>query len=147
MAETSDSFDTLLVSSSQSSSRTSSDLFSHSLTRTEENKSLEWQPDWVFLCRHCKSYGTHVHTNFRKHLEIRHQILVSIRSSRTKLDTQRQLDQLYYISKDEDITTFNKKVFQKQLNHNIINKALVRLIAVRRLPLRLVKWPEFHTFC
>jgi hypothetical protein len=147
MAEISDSFDTVSVSSSQSSSRTTSDLFSHSLIRTEENKSPEWQPDWIFLCRHCKSYGTHVHTNFRKHFEAHHQVLVSTRPSCTKLETQRQLDQLYRTSKDEDIITFDKKVFQKQLNHNIIDDALVRLIAVRRLPLRLVEWPEFHTFC
>jgi hypothetical protein len=39
------------------------------------------------------------------------------------------------------------QVFQKQLDQNIINEALVSLIVVRNLPFQMVEWPEFHTLC
>jgi hypothetical protein len=39
------------------------------------------------------------------------------------------------------------QAFQKCLNQDTIDEALVSLIVVRNLPFRLVRWPEFHTFC
>ena len=45
------------------------------------------------------------------------------------------------------IDDIDAQVFQKQLNQDAINEALVSLIVVRNLPFRLVEWPEFHTFC
>jgi len=39
------------------------------------------------------------------------------------------------------------QVFQKHLNQNVINEALVSLIVVQNLPFQLVEWPEFYTLC
>ena len=38
-------------------------------------------------------------------------------------------------------------VFEKCLNSDMINEALVSLIVVRNLPFRIVECPEFHAFC
>ena len=44
-------------------------------------------------------------------------------------------------------TEVNSFIFKNALNKEAITAALISLITVRNLPLRLIKWPEFHTFC
>jgi hypothetical protein len=59
-----------------------------------------------------------------------------------------QLKELYTQAESsgqtEEIDTY---IFLRQLNPDVVNKALFLLIVVRNLPFRTVKWPEFHAFC
>ena len=47
----------------------------------------------------------------------------------------------------EQANDINALVLQSALNREAITAALVLLITVRRLPFRIVEWPEFHAFC
>ena len=105
----------------------------------------------ILYCAHCpsnSSYSTIVTTNFRKHLQSKHQII--IREDPTQVDsaTTQKLQQLYDKAESSGLTDeFDSQIFQKVLNQSAINEALVSLIVVRNLPFRIVEWPEFHVFC
>ena len=84
----------------------------------------------------------------RKHLKSRHKIDVEIPVGQVQATTLQQLEQLYLRATLSDQTeAIDAQVFQKHLDQNTINEALVSLIVVRNLPFRMVEWPEFHTFC
>lgn len=42
---------------------------------------------------------------------------------------------------------FDQSVLDHTINVKLVLQALIDLIVVRRLPLRIVEWPEFHRFC
>jgi len=46
-----------------------------------------------------------------------------------------------------DYTEVDSLVLKNALNKEAITATLISLITVQNLPLQLVKWPEFHTFC
>jgi len=102
-------------------------------------------------CIHCTTtpiYGTSVTTNMRRHLLLKHQIDIERDPGPIQVATIQQLQQLYLRAElsgqTEDIDT---QVFRKHLNQDAIDESLVLLIVVRNLPFRMVRWPEFHTFC
>jgi hypothetical protein len=102
-------------------------------------------------CIHCTTtpiYGTSVTTNMRRHLLLKHQIDIEREPGPIQAATIQQLQQLYLRAESsgqtEDIDT---QVFRKHLNQDAIDESLVSLIVVRNLPFRMVRWPEFHTFC
>jgi hypothetical protein len=104
----------------------------------------------IKYCIHCteSSYGTSVTTNMRNHLQKNHQISVESIPSGIQQATIDQLEQLYRKAESLGQTQqVDTRVFQKTLNQDIIDEALVSLIVVRNLPFHLVEWPEFHTFC
>ncbi|KAK4207655.1 hypothetical protein QBC37DRAFT_247777, partial [Rhypophila decipiens] len=81
----------------------------------------------ILYCIHCpeeKPYSSSVTTNFRKHLNAKHQIT-------TDKDDNQILNQSNTTTLDQDI----------------ISETLTTLIIRRNLPFRIVEWPEFHAFC
>ena len=103
-------------------------------------------------CIHCpagsKIYYSTIATNFRRHLKV-HKIFVNPTPSTIQTTVAHQLEQLYLQaeSSSNEASNLEKAVFQKYLNQDVIDEALVSLIVVRNLPFRTVEWPEFHTFC
>ena len=95
-----------------------------------------------------KIYCTPVSTNQSHHLKAEHQITIERQPSLLRAKIVEQLQQLYLKAELSGQTSeIDTKAFQKHLNQEAINKALISLIVVRSLPFRVVEWPEFHTFC
>ena len=47
----------------------------------------------------------------------------------------------------DQIKVIDAQVFQKHLDQNIINEALISLIIVWNLSFWMIKWSKFHIFC
>ena len=103
-------------------------------------------------CIHClassKIYYSKIATNFQRYLKV-YKIFVNLTPSTIQTTVAHQLEQLYLQAESSSNETSNleKAIFQKYLNQDVINEALVSLIVIRNLPFRTVEWPEFHTFC
>jgi len=92
--------------------------------------------------------GSDNSSNMRKHLQGRHEINVEVLLSRVQEVTIQQLKQLYlWAEPSGQVDEIDAQVFQKQLDQDMINKALISLIVVRNLPCWVVEWPKFYTFC
>ena len=102
-------------------------------------------------CTHCPEssiYNTPVTTNFRRHLEIKHQIKVVEDLSPLQSEIIKNFQQLYQQANTLGRTKeIELEVFEKSLDQEMINEALVSLIIIQNLSYRIVEWPEFHTFC
>ena len=105
----------------------------------------------ILYCAHCppdSSYNTIVTTNFRRHLQSKHQIIIQEDPTQVDSAISQKLQQLYDKAESSGLADeFSSQIFQKVLNQDTINEALVSLIVVRNLPFRIVEWPEFHVFC
>jgi hypothetical protein len=74
--------------------------------------------------------------------------ILSLHTGLIQATTVQQLQQLYLQADASGQTEeINAQVFQKHLNQDTIDEALVSLIVVQSLPFQTVEWPEFHTFC
>ena len=70
----------------------------------------------------------------QKHLQTQHNVDIDIVVSQVQAATFQQLKQLYFqIKSFNQIKIINAQVFQKQLDQNIINEALISLIIVQNL--------------
>jgi hAT family C-terminal dimerisation region len=137
------SFDSLSITSSETSNRTISVYATHCL-------GDPWGPDGDrrFRCRYCDPpYSTTVHTNFKNHLRKSHQITVFPKETRTIERARAQLTRIYTGASSQIAAEIDQKILEEFLQQDVIDEALIRLLTVRRLPLRLLEWPEFHAFC
>ena len=76
----------------------------------------------------------------RNHLKAKHKISIERTLSPIQATTIQQLQQLYLRAESSGQTDdINAQVFQKQLNQDAINEALVSLIVVQNLPFRIVE--------
>ena len=130
--------------------RTATQLWQHSRTALD-GEPLKRGVNRIMYCRHCpleSTYSSDVSTNFRRHLQSKHQITAKELPSVVRATAAAQLQALYQdadsVNRTQELDT---QVFQKVLDRDVLNKALVLLITVRNLPFRIVEWPEFHTFC
>src|SRR6266498_3278650 len=100
-------------------------------------------------CNYCIKepiYGSNNSSNMRKHIERNYKIQIELTPSRIQITTLQQLKQFYLKAESSgQISEIDTQVFRKQLDQDIINKALISLIVVRNLPFTAVEWPEFHT--
>jgi hypothetical protein len=139
--ETQDSIET------RTRGRSAHSTWVHSRMAREEDRE---NPEERY-CIHCKEnpiYSTKVTTNLWNHLKSNHSIIVVRTLGQVQAAIINQLEQLYLRAESSSQTNdIDIKVFQKHLNQDVINEALVSLIVVRNLPFRIVCWPEFHTFC
>lgn len=87
-------------------------------------------------------------SNLRAHLKSKHSILINVATSAIKARALMQLRELYAHAESSGQTEeFDQHVLSRQLDQDVTDEALVSLIVVRRLPFRMVEWPEFHAFC
>ena len=105
----------------------------------------------IWYCIYCKGdtvYSSDVTTNFRRHLHTKHSIEVFPESSPLKIEIAEQFQKLWRRVKEEGRTEeIGNEIFEKYLDQEVVNEALVSLIVVRNLPSRVVEWPEFHALC
>jgi hypothetical protein len=90
-------------------------------------------------CIHCpagsKIYYSKIATNFQRHLKA-HKIFVDPTPSMIQTTVAHQLEQLYLQaeSSSNETSSLEKAIFQKYLNQDVINEALVSLIVIQNLP-------------
>jgi len=136
--------------SRKSRSRTAQATWAHARTAILDEPELSGR-NRILYCIHCPSespYSSHITTNFRRHLQSKHGILVEELPSSLESTITEKLSQLYIQAKASGNTDDIKaQVFQDCLDQDLINEALVSLIVVRNLPFRIIEWPEFHVFC
>ena len=142
-----DSFNT--EESSNRQQKKTSDLWTH--TRApDEDEDTHYKRTRLMYCKHCT---TTVHcskstTNFRNHLRAKHNIHLEKQEGPIHTKTRDQLRHLYVQLRDtEQSNDIDTLALQNALNREAIAAALISLITVRRLPFRIVEWPEFHVFC
>jgi len=122
---------------SRGPSSTALTTWAHSRTaRAGEDPKLKY-------CIHCTEdpiFSTKVTTNMRLYLKLKHKIIVDRVLGPVQAQALQQLQQLYLwaesLGQTEDVDT---QIFQKHLNQDIINEALVSLIVVRNLSFRIVE--------
>lgn len=101
----------------------------------------------IHYCSKCTYFALST-TNVRNHLKSKHEIIVSVSDSSTKVAACGKLKQLYdEASAQNDTTEFDSHVLKKILNKDVIEQALLNLIVVHNLSFRAVQWPELHTLC
>ena len=129
--------------SKHSKTQASSAVWAHcrvAIDREDSDSKLKY-------CTHCTTSPVYS-TNMQKHLKGQHKIDVEVSVSRIQSTTLQQLEQLYLRAQSSGQTEdIDSQVFKNHLNQNVINEALISLIVIWNLPLRMVKWPEFHTLC
>ena len=112
--------------------------------QNDENSKFKYCIYYMTL----KIYFTNISFNMWKHLWTWHNVDVDIAVSQVQATTFQQLKQLYLQVKSfSQIKVIDAQVFQKQLDQNIINEALISLIVVQNLLFQIIEWSEFHTFC
>ena len=94
-------------------------------------------------CIHCttsSSYCTNISFNMWTHLHRHHQIDIEIFMSQVQTAVLEQLEQLYLQAKLFSQTeAIDAQVFEKQLDQDIINKALISLIVVQNIFFQIIK--------
>jgi len=101
-------------------------------------------------CKYCtvNPYATTVTTNFRRHLQSKHDTVVTCEPNVVQTATHQQLRDLYSrVEGSGNTNEIDTLAFKKHLNQEVIDEALVSLIVVGNLSFRFSKLPQFHTFC
>jgi hypothetical protein len=84
----------------------------------------------------------------RNHLKSKHQIVIQPTPSALQQTVVHQLQQLYIRAESLGETqNIDTKVFERILNQDVLDEALVSLIVSRNIPFSIVEWPEFHAIC
>ncbi|KAM4063350.1 ribonuclease H-like protein [Hirsutella rhossiliensis] len=103
----------------------------------------------LLYCSHCPQtnpYSTSVTTNFRKHLEGKHDIRVVEDLTPLQSSIFEGLSNSTSKHGNWATTEIESEVFKRYLDQDKINKALAWLIVARNLPYRIVESREFHLF-
>ena len=92
-------------------------------------------------------HGNHAE-NMKKHLKRHYGITIEKALSKTQIEVNHQLQQLYCQAEATGgADELDSEILRAQLNKTIVIEALISLIVVRNLSFCLVEWPEFHTLC
>jgi hypothetical protein len=116
-------------------------------TRSAEEGEDGYGTSQIKYCIHCTTmpYSTSVTTNMRNHLRTKHDILVETIPGAVQQSILDQLQRLYSkVEASGQTQDMDNQVLQKHIRQELLDEALVTLIAVRNLSFRVVEWPEFH---
>ena len=130
-------FNTLKNILKQLRSQVSSAVWNHCCaTQNDENSKFKYCIYYMIF----KIYFTNISFNMWKHFQTQHNVDIDIAVSQVQAATLQQLEQLYLQAKSFDqIKAINAQVFQKQLDQNIINEALISLIIVQNLFFQIIE--------
>jgi len=113
----------------------------------DEGEKVESGKYKIMYCTYC-GYSTPVATNFRRHLREKHTLECESTPLTQREDISQSFERLYrkaaMIGREKEI---EQACFDKVVNQDVVNEALVSLIVVRNLAYRAVEWPEFHHLC
>jgi hypothetical protein len=141
------SFESLEVSSTQTSRKNTSNIHQYCRKPSEEEPLRDSQNRRLYYCSLCSYHGSST-TNIRYHLQSKHKIQSDEPIPRTKATAIAQLQALWkQASINNQSAEFDSLILKSVLNKEVLTQALINLIIVRNLPFRAVEWPEFHTFC
>ncbi len=141
------SFESLEISSVQSSRKNASSIHEYCRKPAGEEPIRDNQNRKLYYCALCP-YSASSTTNIRYHLQSKHEILADRNVPRAKFTASTQLQQLWKQAlADNQSAPFDSMVLKNALNKDVVDQALLNQIVIRNLPFRAVEWPEFHTFC
>ena len=102
------------------------------------------------LVRYCNqnqcSFSTPTITNFRRHLQNVHGIVIQPKSSAVQVIGLEQLKNVYITAGDHTKEDLQNSIFEGVLQKDIIQRLLVQLIVLERLSFSIIEWPIFHSF-
>jgi hypothetical protein len=111
----------------------------------EEKRDLKGK-----LCYGC-NYCEHISSGssgIRYHLKHLHQIDVDTAPKARQKEELSNITALYAQLVEKNATPeLDQAVLQRMIEKKMVDEALLNLIIVRRLPFRMVEWPEFRNFC
>ncbi len=129
------------------------------LKKSRSQTSAVWTHCWTVhddedlkfkYCTHCttsSSYCTNISFNMQMHLQRCHQIDIEASVNQVQMTALEQLEQLYlWVKLSDQIEAIDAQVFEKQLDQDIINEALILLIVVWNVSFQIIEWSEFHAF-
>ena len=94
------------------------------------------------------SYSSIVSSNLAVHLKSKHDVDVHAPTPATRATAASQLSVLWRQAQGTAVAnSHTADILRSVINEEVVNRALVTLVASRSLPFRIVEWPEFHTFC
>lgn len=141
-------FNTAQSSAPDSESPSASNIHEHCRPR----KSYEPERKGKYLYYYCKycTIGHSISTlGLRSYIRTKHKD-VQLEDARPTLAVASiaQVTACYERLHEQGQTSdFDLLVLNRAVNTKLVFQALIDLIVVRRLPLRIVEWPEFHRFC
>jgi hypothetical protein len=148
------SFDDVVSTSDQASTTTgtsrtgplTSSVNIHCRLPEAEEAPYDAQNRKIYYCKYCPFHGIST-TNVRKHLLSKHQINCNSQKSKASLVSERDLAIMYEQVQDNVRKAFDSEILKKSIDTTVIRQCLIDLVTVRSLPLSVVEWSEFHTFC
>ncbi len=141
-------FNTARSSVPDSESPSTSNIYEHCRPR----KSYEPERKGKYLyyyCKYCTTGHSTSTSGLRSHIRTKHKD-IQLEDARPTLavasiaQITAYYERLYEQGQTSD---FDLLVLNRTVNTKLVLQALIDLIVVRRLPLRIVEWPEFHRFC
>jgi hypothetical protein len=98
-------------------------------------------------CNYCKHISSGS-SGIRYHLKHLHQIDVDTAPKARQKEEISNITALYAQLVEKNATQeLDQTVLQRMIEKKMVDEALLNLIIVRRLPFRMVEWPEFRNFC
>jgi hypothetical protein len=100
----------------------------------------------IYYCKYCESGSATSTTGLRSYIRTRYKdIQLEDACPTLAVAFIAQVAALYERLYEQGQTSdFDLLVLNRTINTKLVFQALVDLIVVRRLPLRIVEWPEFH---
>ena len=141
-------FNTAQSSITDTESPYTSNIHEHCRTRRLDEPERKGRA-LIYYCKYCESGSATSTTGLRSHIRTRHKD-IQLEDARPTLAVASiaQVAALYERLYEQGQTSkFDLLVLNRTINTKLVFQALVDLIVVRRLPLRIVEWPEFHRFC
>lgn len=141
-------FNTTQSSAAESKSPQESNIHIHCRTR-KSNEPKRKGKALVYYCKYCESGSSTSTTGLRSHIRTNHKD-IEVKDARPTVSTAsikeviEMYDRLY---KERQTSELDQLVLHRTIDIQLVLQALIDLIIVRRLPFRIVEWPEFHRFC
>ena len=102
-----------------------------------------------YYCKYCTTGSSTSTSGLRSHIRSKHQEiqLSNARSTSAEVSITQVVAYYKQLCEQGQTADFDQLVLDRTIKQKLVFQALVDLIVVRRLPLRIVEWPEFHRFC
>ena len=141
-------FSTAQSSITNTESPYTSNIHKHCRTRRPNEPERKGKA-LIYYCKYCESGSATSTTGLRSHIRTHHKdIQLEDACPTLAAASISQITALYERLYEQGQTSnFDSLILNRTINTKLVFQALVDLIVVRRLPLRIVEWPEFHRFC
>jgi len=124
-----------------------SQIHNHTRPPKENEPERDAKGCLIYYCRYCPTTSSTT-SGLRYHLQAKHQVK-SVSSGQTRVQQEQESIAALYsklLSKNA-AEQLDQEVLSRVIDRQLVERTLLDLIVIRKLPLRLVEWPEFRLFC